>query len=315
MSIKIFSAWFFGTPDFAVPVLEALHKLPFIDLRHIVTQPDKPVGKHQTLTPPPVKVFAENNNLPISQPIGIREVDFENEIKKDSPDVIIIVAYGKIIPENLLSIPEHGWLNVHASLLPKFRGASPIQGALLAGETKTGVTLMQLDADLDTGPVIAQQSTNITETETSETLHDKLGGLGALIIKNSLLPYLKGEIKPKPQPAISPTPITKNIKKTNGQIDLTQPAEVIERKIRAYTPWPGAFCYWDDKRLKIIEAAVTQSQRELAYGKVIKHENTVVVGTGKLGLQLKKIQLQSKRPMTIDDFLKGHPEFVGSVLK
>lgn len=315
MNQKIYKTIFFGTPDFAVPVLEALTSLPFIDLELVVTQPDKPVGKHHTLNAPPVKVFAEQHDIPVSQPIGIRGEEFELEIKKDTPDVIIIVAYGKIIPKNLLAIPKHGWLNVHASLLPKYRGASPIQGALLAGETETGVTLMQLDADLDTGPIITQKQIAIGENETPDTLHSKLSNLGKTIIRDSLLPYLKGDIKPEPQPKNSPTPITTNIKKTDGRINWAQPAEVIERKVRAYTPWPSAFCYWDDKRLKIIKALVAQLPTELPHGKVWQHENSIIVGTGQEGLQLKTVQLQGKKAMPIDNFLKGHPEFVDAVLR
>lgn len=315
MNQKIYKAIFFGTPDFAVPILEALTSLPFIELSLIVTQPDKPAGKHHTLTPPPVKVFAEKHALPTSQPHGVRGKEFEAEIKKHNPDVILIVAYGEIIPKNLLAIPKHGWLNVHASLLPKYRGASPIQGALLAGEKETGITLMKLDAHLDTGPIIAQKQTAIEEEETSETLHNKLSKQGAVIINDALLPYLEGKIKPKAQPKKSPTPTTSIIKKQDGQIDWTQPAAAIERKVRAYTPWPGAFCFWDDKRLKIIEAVVTPLSKKLPQGKVWEYGSSIIIGTGQEGLQLQKIQLEGKKPMPMAEFFKGHPEFVDAVLK
>ena len=315
MSTKSYKALFFGTPDFAVPVLEALTSLPFIDLALVVTQPDKPVGKHHTLTPPPVKVCAEEHNLPIAQPHGVRGKEFEQEIKKHDPDVIIIVAYGEIIPKNLLTIPKYGWLNVHASLLPKYRGASPIQGALLAGEKETGITLMKLDAHLDTGPIIAQRKITIDIEEASDTLHNKLSTLGAVIITDQLLAYLQGDRKPKTQPKKSPTPTTTIIKKQDGRIDWTQSAEVLERTVRAYTPWPGAFCFWDDKRLKIIKAVVAQLPTEVPYGKVWQHGNSIIIGTGQEGLQLNRIQLEGKKAIPIAEFLKGYPEFLDAQLK
>jgi len=315
MNQKIYKTIFFGTPDFAVPVLEALTSLPFIDLNLVVTQPHKPVGKHHTLNAPPVKVFAEKHALPISQPHGVRGKEFEKEIKKYAPEVIIIVAYGEIIPKNLLSIPKHGWLNVHASLLPKYRGSSPIQGALLAGEKETGITLMKLDAHLDTGPIIAQQQITINEDETSETLHDKLSKLGTVVIENSLLPYLKGDLKPKTQPKISPTPTTTIIKKQDGRINWSQPAEVIERTVRAYTPWPGSFCFWKNKRFTIKKSHVIMLPSNMPPGSAFQHGSAVIVGTGHHGLQVDVAQLEGKKEMLIAEFLKGHPDIVDSVLK
>jgi len=314
MNQKIYKTIFFGTPDFAIPVLEALTSLSFIDLQLVVTQPDKPVGKHHTLNTPPVKVFAEKHALTISQPHGVRGDEFEHEIKKHNPDVIIIVAYGEIIPKNLLAIPKYGWLNVHASLLPKYRGASPIQGVLLAGEKETGITLMKLDVHLDTGPIIAQKQTAIDEEETSETLHNKLSKLGTSIIKDSLLPYLEGDLKPQAQPKKSPTPTTSIIKKQDGQIDWNQPAEVIERTVRAYTPWPGAFCFWKNKRLNIKKAHVIMLPSNMPPGSVFQHGSAVIVGTGSEGLQLDVAQLEGKNVMPITEFLKGHPEFVEALL-
>jgi len=308
MNTKIYKTLFFGTPEFAVPVLETLTQLPYLDIMAVITQPDKPVGKKQIITPPPVKIAAKKNNLTVLQPKKIKTKEIEEQIRKYSPELVIVVAYGKIIPENLLTMPKFGWLNVHASLLPKYRGASPIQGAILNGEKETGVTLMQIDAGLDSGPIIAQKNCTIETNETSQTLHDKLSQLGSELIQETLLDYLEGELKPKSQDNSQATE-TKIIKKEDGRIDWSRPAEYIDRQIRAYTPWPGAFCFWDDKRLKIIKAIVSDNNADLSPGQITKTGHTVIVRCGQGNLELKIIQLEGKKALPIADFLKGQPEF------
>ena len=323
MKQKVYKALFFGTPDFSVPILETLTTIPYLKLQAVFTQPDKPVGRKQILTPPPVKVVAEKNNLSVFQPEKIKGDKFEKQLKNLSPDLIIVVAYGKIIPENLLKVPKYGWLNVHASLLPKYRGASPIQQAILSGEKQTGVTLMKIDAGLDTGPIIARKTVDIQPNDNFATLHNKLCRLGAELVKKSLLNYLKGKLKPQVQDSSQAT-TTKIIKKEDGRIDWTKPASYIERQIRSYTPWPGAFCFWSrnskneqkeltnshtEQRLKIIKAAVSEDTTSLLPGQTKITGGAVIVGCGQGNLELKKIQLEGKRPLFVVDFLKGYPEF------
>jgi methionyl-tRNA formyltransferase len=323
MSNKTYKILFFGTPDFAVPILETLLTIPQIDLLAVFTQPDKPVGRKQQLTPPPVKIFAEKNSLVVFQPEKIKTNEFEKQLKELKPDVCIVVAYGKIISKNLLSIPKYGWLNVHASLLPKYRGASPIQSAILNGDDKTGVTLMQIDAGLDTGPLLAKKETAIDPADNFQTLHDKLSALGAELVRESLLKFLSGEIKPQLQDNGLAT-TTKIIHKEDGRIDWTKPAIQIERQIRAYTPWPGAYCFWPrnhrteqkeltnssiEQRLKVIEAVVSPDNKKLPPGQTTFADNTVIVGCGQGNLQLKTIQLEGKKAQQLNDFLKGYPGF------
>jgi len=304
--MKTYNTLFFGTPEFAVPVLDALIKLPFIDLKAVVTQPDKPVGKKQIITPPPVKFFALKNNFIVLQPTSIKSSAFIDTLKKYQPDVIIIIAYGKIITKELLAIPDYGWLNIHASLLPKYRGASPIQATILAREEKTGVTLMKIDKGLDTGPIISQIEIPISKNENAETLHDKLSQLGDKIITKDLLKYLSSELPPRDQ-TISSTPVCKTINKEDGHIDWNHSAEIIERQIRAYTPWPGTYSFWNDKRLKIIEAGISNNSAKLSPGQTKIINSTIIVGCGQGNLELKKIQLEGKKPHHIADFIKGYP--------
>lgn len=299
---------FFGTPDFAVPVLETLFSLPEIELTGVFTQPDKPVGRKQALTPPPVKVTAREKGLKIWQPEKLKTKEIEEQLKSLSPDVCMVVAYGKIIPKNLLAIPKFGWLNVHGSLLPKYRGASPIQAAILHGDTKTGVTLMQIDHGLDTGNMIIKKEIKIESTDNFQSLHDKLSALGAEIIKDSLFDYLEGKLRPQPQDSALATE-TKIINKEDGQIDWKRPAVEIERQIRAYTPWPGAFCFWNNKRIIIINARMAESRDKLPAGQTKRIKDNLIVGCGSDNLELKVIQMEGKKSMAAADFLKGNPNF------
>jgi len=308
MKSKIYKTIFFGTPEFAVPVLKILATLPCLKLKAVVTQPDKPVGKKQIITPPPVKIASEKNKIPILQPEKIKTKEFEEKMLELNPDIAIVVAYGKIIPKNLLNIPKHGWLNVHASLLPKYRGASPIQAAILNNEETTGVTLMKIDACLDSGPILYQKRLTLEPNDNFQTLHDKLSRLGAELINKTLLDYLEGKIKPQAQDNSQATE-TKIIKKEHGRIDWSKPAEFIERQIRAFTPWPGAFCLWNDKRLKVIEAVISDDKIELSPGQTKKTDNAVIVGCGQDNLELKVVQLEGKKQQPISNFLKGYSEF------
>ena len=326
---KKYQAIFFGTPEFAVPTLEKIITLPYLDLRAVITQPDKPIGRQQILTASPVKFLAQKKKLLIIQPEKIKTEAFETQLRQLNPEVIILIAYGKIIPANLLAIPKYGWLNLHASLLPKLRGASPIQSAILTGAEETGVTLMKMDEGMDTGPIIAQEKITIVPEENSQTLHDKLSRLSAKALEKNLLAYLEGKLKPKPQDNSQAT-YTKIIKKEDGKIDWQKSAIEIERQIRAFTPWPGTWCFWPrnyrteqkeltnsaiEQRLKIIKAKVSSDSIKLPPGQTKKANNTIIVGCSHGNLELQIIQLEGKKPQNIIDFLKGYPEFENSKLE
>lgn len=325
---KKYQAIFFGTPEFAVPTLEKIMTLPYLDLRAVITQPDKPVGRQQTLTASPVKILAQKNNLNVLQPEKIKTESFETQLRQLNPEVIILVAYGKIIPTNLLALPKYGWLNLHASLLPKFRGASPIQFAILTGSKETGVTLMKMDESMDTGPIIAHEKIIMAPEETSQTLHNKLSRLSARVLEKNLLAYLDGKLKPKPQNNSQAT-YTKIIKKEDGKINWQKSAAEIERQIRAFIPWPGAWCFWPrnhrteqkeltnsaiEQRLKIIQAKVSSDSVKLPPGQTKRTDNAIIVGCSHGNLELQIIQLEGKKQQNISDFLKGYPEFAGTQL-
>lgn len=305
---KKFRVAFFGTPDFAVPVLEALMDIPEITMVTVVTQPDKPIGRKQVVTSTPVKKVAEKYQVPVCQPDRIKSVKFEKCARDVDLDIAIVVAYGKIIPQKLLDIPKQGWINIHGSLLPKYRGASPIQAAILSGEKETGVTLMKIDEGLDTGDIISQKKIPIDSTDNFESLHDKLSHLGADLMKESLLDYLNGKIKSKPQDNSIATK-TAIIKKDDGKIDWTKNAEDIEHHVRAYNPWPGSFCKFNSKTFKILSVELATEDIQLNPGKVVYKDNSLIIGCGKGLLKLTKVQLEGKKPQTAVEFVNGNPDF------
>ncbi|MDP3996034.1 MAG: methionyl-tRNA formyltransferase [bacterium] len=273
---------FLGTPKFGAIVLEGLiksgHK-PFL----VITEPDKPVGRKQIITPPPVKVLAEKYNIPVVQPAKISE--YAEEIEKLNPSLVIIAAFGQIIPKKILEIPEYGCLNVHPSLLPKYRGPSPIQFAILKGEEKTGVTIMRISEKLDTGPILSQQEIEVSQKETFESLHDKLAEAGTRLLIETIPRLLAGKLPPIPQEEAEAT-YTKILKKEDGKIDWDKSPKEIERQVRALNPWPGTYTLYNGKRLKILNA-------EAAGGKLI----------------IKEVQLEGKKATTFEDFLKGHSDY------
>lgn len=230
---------FFGTPEFAQIILNQLLVTAAFKVPTIVTAPDQPIGRQQTLTPPPVKVLAQKRNISVLQPKTL-DAALAAELKKIKPDIILVAAYGKIIPQNILDIPTHGCLNVHPSLLPQYRGASPIQSALLNGDQETGVTLMLMDEQLDHGPILAEHKTQLTEHEKFKELHDRLALLSAELLIKTLPDYLAGKIKPHAQDDQQAT-FCKTIKKTDGEINWQHPAEKIYNQWRAFNSWPGIF--------------------------------------------------------------------------
>jgi len=299
---------FMGTPEFAVPSLAALFELG--DVVAVVTQPDKPKGRGQALAISPVKAYALERRVPVLQPQKLRTPPFSEVLREYKPDVAVVTAYGKILPKDLLDTPTRGCLNVHASLLPRFRGAAPIQWAIAHGDTETGVALMVMDVGLDTGPVLAEKRLPIAPDETSATLHDKLSSLGGALLREHLPAYLRGALTPRPQPeeGMVLAPI---ISKEEGKLDFTRPAVELERRLRAFTPWPGAFTTLEGKLFKVHRAKVGTGQGEP--GTVVSAgPQGLEVACGEGSLVLLEVQPEGKRVMPVGDFLSGRKLAPGS---
>ncbi|MFA4999856.1 MAG: methionyl-tRNA formyltransferase [Patescibacteria group bacterium] len=305
---------FMGTPDFALPGLHALADTPDFEIVGVFTQPDKPAGRGQIMTPPPIKMLSEKlstkagennkNSWPIYQPVKIKT---ETEtIKALVPDLIVVIAYGQIIPPAILDIPRFGCINVHASLLPKYRGAACLNAPILNGDTTTGVTIMKMDAGLDTGPILRQAKINLNGRETLEELHDHLAAKGAEILIPTLRDFTAGRIKPQRQDNKAATYV-RTLKKSDGRIDWTKPAKEIERLIRAYNPWPGAYTEWDGKIIKIITAAPeTLLKNSRPAGTFFRHQGKLAISCGQDSLVILKLQAAGKKAMTAAEFLNGY---------
>ena len=303
-----------GTPDFSVGTLEKI-----IATNHevvgVVTQPDKPKGRGKEMQATPVKEVALKNNLPVYQPIRVKEAEFVSELKVMKPDIIVVVAFGQIIPQEILDLPKYGCINVHASLLPKYRGAAPIQWAIIDGESKTGVTIMQMDAGLDTGDMITKVEIEINATETGGSLFDKLSAAGAKLLVKTLDDITKGEVKCEPQPSSSPTPYAKMIKKQMGKVDFNEEAITIERLVRGLNPWPSAYTSVEGKTLKLWQTIVADENTNNKLGMIVKIDKQAIWVQTKEGLLgIKELQLEGKKRMNIADFLRGFELKEGSML-
>jgi methionyl-tRNA formyltransferase len=304
---------FMGTPDFAVPVLHALTQTthPIVG---VFTRRDKPAGRGNQLHPSPIKQLALARGLPIFQPTSLRKPDVIEHLRTLAPDVIIVAAFGLILPPEVLTIPPRGCINTHASLLPRHRGAAPITAAILAGDTETGVTLMQMDEGIDTGPILAQRAVPIDDEDTTATLTEKLANLAAALLIEMLPRILAGDIAPQPQDDSRAT-FTKMIRKEEGRIDWTRPASEIARRVRAFNPWPSAYTFWNGTQLKILRASASDFKTDAEPGQVIQLQNKIAVATGEGMLVLHEVQLAGKRAMKIEEFVRGQKRFVGNVLK
>lgn len=299
---------FMGTPQFAVPSLAAC--LEVADVVAVVTQPDKPQGRGQGVAAPPVKVFAQERGIPVLQPPKLRTPPFSEELRKFAPDVAVVTAYGKILPPDLLQTPRLGCLNVHASLLPRFRGAAPIQWAIAEGDPVTGVCLMQMDVGLDTGPVLACAELPIAPTDTSASLHEKLAALGGEVLKRELPRFFAGELQPVPQPAEGIV-LARIIEKEDGALDFRMTAAALERRLRAFTPWPGAFTRLEGQLFKVQAMEVRQGKG--APGEVLAAgAEGIEVACGDGSVLLTKVQPEGKRVMAAREFLAGRKLTVGS---
>ena len=304
----------------------------------VVTQPDKPKGRELKLQFSPVKILAEKLNLPILQPAKARDEKFISELRELQPDLIVVVAYGQILPQAILDLPKFGCVNVHTSLLPKYRGASPIQSAILNGEKETGVTIMKMDAGLDTGEIISQARTPLLPEDDSQTLHDRLAQLGAELLVEAIPDFIAGKILPKAQPNEGASYSAK-IKKEDGKIDWNEPAEKILNRLRAFTPWPGAFTFLPDsvgrassragiensqperlagtlappklQLLKIWKMEIAQKKSGAAGGILSADKNGIVVACGKNALRILELQREGGRRLSAQEFLAGHPLNLG----
>jgi len=306
-----------GTPDFAVPSLRTLLEKAAQynwEVVAVVTQPDRPAGRGNKVMASPVKQYALAQGLPILQPASLRKEPAAVETLRNlAPDLFVVAAYGQILRPEVLAIPTHGPLNVHASLLPAYRGASPITAALLDGRTETGISLMLMDEGMDTGPVVAQARLAIAPEETAATLGPRLADLGADLLVATLPAWLAGQITPMPQHELPGEPsLCRMIRKEAGQINWQQPALNIERMTRAYAPWPSAYTTWHSETFKIWQATIVAGNAEP--GLVVETADGVAVGTGTDLLQLRTVQPAGKRPMDIHNFRNGAPHFVGSRL-
>lgn len=295
-----------------MPVLRAL--LDTQQVVGVVTQPDRPAGRGGQLQAPPVKQEALTAGVPVYQPRSLRSEEAAEPLREWSPDVIIVAAFGQILRPHVLYLPRHGSINVHASLLPRWRGASPIQHAILSGDELTGITLMQMDEGLDTGPMYVQEPIAIDSRETAESLHDKLAELGASMVRWHLRRILAGDIKATPQDDSQAT-YAPMITKEAGRISWLAEASTLDRHIRAMTPWPGAFTDWNGQQLRIHEAQPVLDLKILGSpGRVSETGQGIAVATGAGALLLETIQLAGKRKLSAADFVRGRPDFVGSIL-
>lgn len=305
---------YMGTPEFAVPAFDTLVQNGY-KIITAITAPDKPVGRKQILTPPPIKIETEKNNIPVLQPEKIKEQKWTEKIKELNPDLIIVCAYGQIIPKEILDIPKLGSINIHPSLLPKYRGASPIQYAILNNEKETGVTMMLMDEQMDHGPIITNHKIQITKHKiTYKELEKELAELGAKLLIEILPKWISGEIQPQEQNHDEAT-FAKIIKKEDGKINWNESAEKIDAKIRAFNPWPGTFTNFNGKILKILETENAESEENLPIGQVFKIGNDIAIKCGNGALKIKSLQVEGKKPMDIKNFINGYPNFIESTLK
>jgi len=308
MSAKETRIVFMGSPDFAVPSLQAAVGLGTVV--GVITQPDKPAGRGQVLTPCPVKVAALALGLPILQPEKMR--DALPQLQAWAPDLILVAAFGKLLKPSVLDLPRRGCLNVHASLLPRHRGAAPINAAILAGDTEAGVTLMKMAEGLDTGDMLATKSLTIDPQDTATSLTTRLAQLGAELLAEVLPRWLAGDLTPTPQDDSLAT-YAPQLKKEDGRLTWTETAAVLDRRVRAMSDWPGAFFIYNGQPIKVLKAHV-RSDRVAAPGRVIKVDGQPAIGTPEGALVLDQIQPPGKKPMPATNYLNGDQKFVGSNL-
>ena len=304
---------FMGSPDFSVPSLAALLAGKY-DVVAVVTQPDRPAGRGRKLAPSPVKVYAEEHGLPVLQPPALKAPEAVDALADLQPDLIVVAAFGQILRPAVLDLPAHGCINVHASLLPRWRGAAPVQAAILAGDQVTGSTIMRMDPGMDTGPILAQAGLAIQPGDTGGTLTGRLAQQGADLLVETLPRWLAGEITPQPQDERLAT-VCRPLRKEQGVIDWTRPAVELARAVRAFNPWPAASATWQGQQLKVLRAMALPGQAGDQPGRVVQVVGGVAAATGDGLLLLEIVQLAGRNAASIDDFVRGQRGFVGSLLE
>lgn len=302
---------FMGTPDFAVPSLKAL-----IESEHevvaVVAQPDKPKGRGHKLTPPPTKVLAEEFNIPVLQPDKIKTEEFLKELEELDPDVISVTAYGKIIPKSILEMPEYGCINVHPSLLPKYRGAAPVNWTLIHGEKLTGVTIMQMDEGMDSGDILLVRKVLINDEDDAGTMLEKLSHIGAEMLVETVELLGEGKLSPVKQDESLAT-YAPMLKKSDGEINWDKPAEEIRNLVRGLTPWPGTFTKIENKTLKIFKTKIVEGRGKPGEV-VLSSRNDLHIATGDGALEIRELQMEGGKRLDIKSFLTGHQIEEGTIL-
>ena len=318
---------YMGTPHFAVPALEALiaNRAPGIllpdgyEIVTVITRPDKPVGRGKEIVFSPVKQAALAHEIPVWQPGSLKRPETMAALAAYSADLYIVAAFGQILPQAVLDLPRYGTLNIHASLLPRYRGVSPITEAILQGDVETGVTIMLIDAGVDTGPILLQQSIPISRHDTTGSLTERLANVGAEALLEALPLWISGELIPQPQDERQAS-YTRMLRKEDGEIDWHRPADLLARQVRAYTPWPTAYTTWRSKLLKIVSAhaLLSEAQKDAPVGTAMLRkedgEPSLQVVTGEGMLVINRLQLEGKKAMSAGEFLRGYPQIVGDVL-
>lgn len=299
-----------GTSDLACPILRALAQHPIIQVAGVITQPDRPKGRDLRPMPPPVKTAAAELSLPIYQPERIRHSEAQQVLAAWSPELIVVAAYGQILPKTVLDMPRLGCLNVHASILPKYRGASPIQWAIVQDESETGVTIMKMDEGLDTGHILSQQTTPILPLDTAQTLHDRLAQMGSDLLIRTIQDYIEGRITPQPQPA-GPDSYARKIAKEDGRLNWQNPARKLWNQVRAFNPWPGSFYFQPAEPRPIlikVWSADIVPQTGSHPGTVLQADaQGIVVACQKNALRILELQREGKRRLKANEFLAGNP--------
>jgi methionyl-tRNA formyltransferase len=307
---------FMGTPSLVIPVLDALYRRQDSRVVAVYTPPDRPRGRGRAQEMTPVKVYAEEHDLKVYQPATLRSAQAQAQLAALNPDIIMVAAYGRLLPPPVLKMPPHGCLNLHPSLLPRHRGPSPVATAIGNGESVTGITLMQLDEGMDTGPIIAQREYPISPDDTAESLTLTLFKLGSALLAEKLGPWAEGRLIARPQDD-SQASVTRKLERADGEANWRLSALQLERLRRAHTPWPGLFTHWQGQVLKLLEAVALPAGADTAGepGLVVALEDAgvpVAIATGEGRLGLKTVQLEGRRSASAAEFLRGHPSFVGT---